>query len=120
MAANDRIGPLRTSMNDATDNDRNVDAAVLTEDRKTTGTIYVVLDVSFSRGMKIEVTEGDNVLSIKDKLMERKKNFFASVNAYDSILCESEGTTESEAESTSDTVEIPLNPVCYAPKCVGG
>ena len=110
-AANDRIGSLlRTTMNDATQNDRNVDAAVLTADRKT-GTVYVVLDDSFTRGIKIEVTEDDDVSSIKDKIMERKKNFFASFDADDLILCESKGTTKLETESTSDNVEIPLNSV---------
>ena len=100
-------------MNDATQNDRNVDAAVLTADRKT-GTVYVVLDGYYSKGMQIEVVEGDNIISIKDKIKKEASPVFDSVPMLGVVLFKSEGTTVMEAESTSDTVEIPLNPVGQA------
>ena len=93
--------------------DRNVDAAVLTADRKT-GTVYVVLDDSFTRGIKIEVTEGDDVISLKNKIKKEASPIFDSVPMVGVVLFKSEGTTVMEAESTSDTVEIPLNPVGQA------
>ena len=78
---------------------------------RSTGFVYVAVDGLLSRTMKIEVTEGEDVLSIKDKIKEKKKNAYASYDADDLVLFKSNETTELDAESTSDELEIPLDPV---------
>ena len=100
--------------------DGNINATVVNASTtaRSAAFVYVALDGLLSRTMKIEVTEGEDVLSIKDKIKEKGRPTFDSVAVFDLQLFRSEEqkdfseeTTDSENECTSDNVEMPLNPI---------
>lgn len=79
-----------------------------------TAFVYVAVDGLNSQLLEIEVKEGDDVLSIKDKIKENARPAFDSVAIFDMELFESERndvTTESDIESVLDALEIPLKPL---------
>ena len=107
-ATTSRINPTPKKIIDGNTNAMVVDASTTA---RSAAFVYVAVDGLLSRTMKIEVTEGEDVLSIKDKIKEKKKNAYASYDADDLVLFKSNETTELDAESTSDELEIPLDPV---------
>lgn len=75
--------------------------------------VYVAVDGLVSQILEIEVRDGDSVSSIKDKIKEKAKNTFASLDAYELILFESKETTELDTTKSpyNSNVEIPLDPL---------
>ena len=85
---------------------RNIGQPAVTNDGEgplpvTTGIVYVVLDGYFSKGIKIQVKEGDDVSSIKNKIKKEASPIFDSVSMVGVELFKSEGTINS--------IEAPLN-----------
>ena len=122
-ASTSRMNPTPEKMIDGNKNAMVVDASNTV---RGAAFVYVAVDGLLQKILEIEVKEGDSVASIKDKVKEKGRPAFDSVAVFDLQLFRSDEqkdfskeTTESDVESTSDDVEIPLNTVGKALSALG-